>query len=88
MTDPLSSLPWAIAALALTLVAVLLIGRLAARLGLGAGPRQGRRLSIIEVLPLDSRRRLLVARCDGTEVVLLVGGPNDLVVCSLAAREA
>jgi len=87
MPDPLSTLPWALAALAITLVAVLAAGRLAARLGIGAGPRQGRRLCVIETVPLDSRRRLLIVRCDETEFVLLVGGANDLVVCSLPNRQ-
>lgn len=86
MPEPLSTLPWAIAALAMTLAAILLAGRLAARIGLGSGPRSGRRLAVIETLPLDSRRRLLVARCDDREFVLLVGGPNDVVVCPPPAR--
>ncbi|MCS6853589.1 MAG: flagellar biosynthetic protein FliO [Elioraea sp.] len=87
MADPLSTLPWAIAALAITLAVILAAGRLAARIGLGSGPRSGRRLAVIEAVPLDSRRRLLVARCDETEFVLLVGGPND-VVWPLPARGA
>ncbi len=80
MTDTLATLPWAIAALAITLAAVLAAGRLAARIGLGTGPRTGRRLSVSEILSLDSRRRLVIARCDDTEFVLLIGGPNDLLL--------
>lgn len=49
--------------------------------GTGMGRRNGgRRLSISAVQPLDNRRRLILVRRDGTEHLLLVGGPNDLVV--------
>jgi flagellar protein FliO/FliZ len=86
MTETLLSIPWAIAALAVTLAAVLLAGRLAARAGLGAGPRAGRRLAVIETLTLDAKRRLVLARVDGREAVLLVGGANDQVVCLIGEQ--
>jgi flagellar protein FliO/FliZ len=54
------------------------------RLGLfGAGPgrRSGeRRLLVSAAQPLDNRRRLVLVRRDGVEHLLLIGGPNDLVV--------
>jgi flagellar protein FliO/FliZ len=31
-----------------------------------------------EVLALDARRRLIILRCDGREILLLTGGPQDL----------
>ncbi len=86
MTDTLATLPWALAALAITLAAVLAAGKLAARIGLGPGPRSGRRLSVSEILSLDSRRRLVIARCDETEFVLLIGGQNDLLIRSSQDR--
>lgn len=86
MTETLVSIPWAIAALAVTLAAVLLAGRLAARAGLGTGPRAGRRLAVIETLALDAKRRLVIARVDGREAVLLVGGANDQVVCLMGEQ--
>jgi len=67
------------------LVAVLLLIWGAAR-ALRASPlaaarqRPGRRLRIEEVLPLDPRRRLLVLRCDGREVLVLTGGAQDLLL--------
>jgi flagellar protein FliO/FliZ len=39
-----------------------------------------RRLSIVEILPLDARRRLVLLRRDGTEHLLLLGQTQDLVV--------
>ncbi len=39
-----------------------------------------RRLRIVENLPLDGKRRLLIVRCDAREHLLLLGGQNDIVV--------
>ena len=53
------------------------------RFGLMAGPltaRRRRRLALVEALPLDGRRRLVLVRRDDTEHLLLVGGSADLVV--------
>jgi len=76
--------PWLLAAAALAgLVALLLLlGRAARRFGLAqTAPRIGpRRLAVQESLALDPRRRLLLVRCDGREVVLLTGGGGDQVV--------
>ncbi len=44
-----------------------------------AGPRS-RRLSVIEVAPLDARRRLVLVRRDNVEHLLLLGAAGDLVV--------
>jgi flagellar protein FliO/FliZ len=60
----------------LAALALLLRGMRAAGLGRAAG----RRLSVEEAVPLDGRRRLVLARCDGRCLLLLVGGPQDLVV--------
>ncbi|WBV44567.1 flagellar biosynthetic protein FliO [Pseudoroseomonas cervicalis] len=78
----------ALAALAAVLGMVVLAARLARRLGLvpglpeGAAPRRGatRRLAVVEALPLDNRRRLLLLRCDDHEMLLLTGGPQDLLL--------
>jgi flagellar protein FliO/FliZ len=65
----------ALASLALVLAAVIaarpLAARLLARGGL-AGARASR-LSLVQVLPLDTRRRLLLLRCDGREFLVLAG---------------
>lgn len=78
----------ALAALAAVLGMVVLAAQLARRLGLvpglpeGAAPRRGatRRLAVVEALPLDNRRRLLLLRCDDQEMLLLTGGPQDLLL--------
>src|SRR5271168_1070601 len=38
------------------------------------------RLQIMESLPLDIQRRLVIVRCDGTEHLLLLGHEGDIVV--------
>lgn len=42
--------------------------------------KRGRRLAIVEVAPLDARRRLVLVRRDGVEHLLLLGATHDLVV--------
>lgn len=78
--DSLSTIPLAIAALAATIGAILLFAAIARRSGLAAASRPGRRLSVVETVALDPRRRLVLARCDGAEALLLVGGESDQVV--------
>jgi flagellar protein FliO/FliZ len=38
------------------------------------------RLAIVETLPVDNRRRLLLVRRDNVEHLVLIGGPTDIVV--------
>ncbi len=72
----------------LALVFVLaLIGGLAAvarRFGFGYRRPQARgkdrRLSIIEVMPVDAKRRLMLVRRDATEHLILLGAGPDVVV--------
>lgn len=78
--DALSSIPLAIAALAATIGAIFLVAAIARRSGLAAAARPGRRLTIVETVSLDPRRRLILARCDGAEALLLVGGESDQMV--------
>jgi flagellar protein FliO/FliZ len=54
------------------------------RTGRGAG----RRLAVEEALALDARRRLLLVRCDGREVLLLTGGGQEAVIGWLPERTA
>ncbi|RAI57314.1 hypothetical protein DOO78_19710 [Roseicella frigidaeris] len=42
--------------------------------------RPGHRLALAESLALDPRRRLLLVRCDGRELLLLTGGSQDAVI--------
>jgi flagellar protein FliO/FliZ len=75
----LSFANWLTAGLALLFVLglILLLARLLRATGL-APQAAGQRLKLQEVLALDARRRVIILRCDGREVVLLTGGPQDL----------
>lgn len=63
---------------------ILALGLIMRRFGNGGGlplRRKGpRRLSVVESLAVDSRRRLVLVRRDGVEHLILVGGATDLVV--------
>ncbi len=70
-------------ALCAVLALLLLCGWLARRLGFGGRPlgaRAGRRLAIIEVAPLDAKRRLVLVRRDNVEHLVLLGTDSALVV--------
>ncbi len=43
-------------------------------------PRSGKLLALLDSVALDGRRRLLLVQCGERQVVLLTGGPQDLVV--------
>lgn len=45
------------------------------------GPRnRPRRLDVVDVFDLDKERQLVIVRRDNTEHLLLIGGPNDVLV--------
>lgn len=71
--------------LALLCGLLLTLPRLLRTFGFDPAARPGRRLAVIEAAAIDPRRRLVLARCDGHEVLLLVGGPTDSVVGWLPA---
>jgi flagellar protein FliO/FliZ len=67
----------------LAVVALLaLFAWLARRLGLGTRVSAGgrRRLAIVEVAPVDGKRRLVLLRRDDTEHLLLLGPDGAIVV--------
>ena len=39
-----------------------------------------RRLKIVEALPVDARKRLLIVECDGREHLIMTGATSDLVI--------
>ncbi len=39
-----------------------------------------RRLSIVEVLPIDSKRRLIITKKDDKEFLILIGGNSDVLL--------
>ncbi len=81
---PLQTSLTAAAALAAVVVLILFAGRVAPRLvprlGLGRVGASSRRMVVREATALDARRRLHLVACDGRELLLLTGGPNDVVV--------
>ncbi len=46
----------------------------------GIGRGRVPRLAIVDVMPVDRRRRLVLVRRDNVEHLLLIGGPGDVVV--------
>jgi len=53
-------------------------------------PRNGRtrpvRLALVDAFDLDRKRQLVIVRRDNTEHLLMIGGPNDLVIESQFVR--
>ncbi len=76
-----------VAALAAVLALVWLAARGARHLGIAPRVGGARRLALAETLALDARRRVLLVRCDGRELLLLTGGGNDAVIGWLAREE-
>ena len=73
----------ALVALVAVLALIALVAWGARRMGLAgvrAGARRDKRLSITEVLPVDSRRRLVLIKRDAVEHLILIGGTEDVVV--------
>lgn len=67
-------------ALALVLGLALLAGRAARRLGLAPARPGAGRLAVVQALPLDSRRRVHLLRCDGRHLLVLTGGGGDVML--------
>ena len=66
--------------LAAVLLLIYLIGRVARAtrfVRLAGAPN--RRLRILEALPLDPKRRLVLVQCDGRSVLLLAGAQDQVV---------
>lgn len=71
-------------ALVFVLALIGLLAWVARRYGLLRGavrPRNGeRRLEVIEIAPIDAKRRLLLLRRDRTEHLVLLGPTTDVVI--------
>ncbi len=71
-------------ALVFVLALIGVLTALARRFGLGyrGAPKRGkgRRLSIVEAIPIDAKRRLVLLRRDATEHLVLLGGGSDLLI--------
>jgi flagellar protein FliO/FliZ len=62
--------------------------RLLPAFGINAPRAAAQRLVIEESCAVDGKRRLLLVRCDQQRVLLLTGGPADLVVSLFPALPA
>ncbi|KAF0124307.1 MAG: hypothetical protein FD148_2508, partial [Methylocystaceae bacterium] len=91
MPDKFTQLLPALAALVAFLVAAvlllyifrLLFGR---RLRSPGGRNRARRLDVVDVYDLDRERQLVIVRRDNIEHLLLIGGPNDILVEATISR--
>lgn len=78
-----------LAALAFVLVLIWLVTWAVRRFGLvRAMPRGGsRRLAVIEVAPVDAKRKLILVRRDDTEHLVLLGPTSDVIVESAIGKK-
>lgn len=83
--DPFLGLRALLALGAVVLLAFLALRALRASLG-AAGPRGQRRMAVQESLALDPKRRLVLVRCDGRDLLLLTGGAGDVSLGWLPVR--
>lgn len=80
------SRPLVIAAVAICFfvaaVLILLIFRLAfgRRLRMAGGRGRQLRLGIVDAFDLDRQRQLVIVRRDNTEHLIMIGGPNDVLI--------
>ena len=87
----IQSYAWYFSALLLVIGLILALAWIARRLGfMGRLAATGgkRRLAVVEVLPLDAKRRLVLLRRDGAEHLILIGLTGDVVVESGIAERA
>lgn len=81
---------YAVLALVFVLALLGLLYLVIRRLGIGGAlprTRGERRLRLVEVLPVDAKRRLLLLRRDGREHLVLLGPESDLLIESLEEDE-
>mgnify|MGYP005810352933 CR=1 FL=1 len=50
-------------------------------------PRRNKSMAILEVLNIDSQRRLVLATCENKRMLLMIGGRQDLLIGWLDAKE-
>jgi flagellar protein FliO/FliZ len=84
---PFTDLAVALSSLAGVVALVLLSQRLL-RPGGRLRPSLSGRLAIVEIRAVDPRRRLVLARLDGREFLLLTGGGGDLLIQPPAGGDA
>jgi flagellar protein FliO/FliZ len=81
-----SSIFSAVAALVGVLGLIWAAGRVARLGGMARRPTTGGAISVEDVLAIDARRRIHLIRCEERRVLVLTGGPQDVVVGWLDPR--
>lgn len=71
---------FALAAVVVAIVLVLWLLKALFRASGNVGRGRNRRLSVVDALPLDPKRQLLIIRRDNVEHLILTGGAHDLVI--------
>jgi flagellar protein FliO/FliZ len=72
-----------VAALVFVLALIVLLAWIAKRLGVSGNVASGgrnKRVSIVESVPVDAKRRLILVRRDGVEHLVLLGSDGDTVI--------
>jgi flagellar protein FliO/FliZ len=80
MDSSFVSLLTAFAALLFVVCLIWLAGRALRLTRLSPAATCGKRLSITDSLAIGPRRRLLLIRCDGKDLLLLTGGAQDILL--------
>ena len=76
----LASIGAAAGSLALVLAAAFLAAWLLRRVSLGRATPAGSRISLVDSLQIDPRRRVVLLRCEGRQVLLAIGGGSDILL--------
>ncbi|MBO6918112.1 MAG: FliO/MopB family protein [Rhizobiaceae bacterium] len=83
-SDPIGSLVFALmivgVAIGLFAVIAFFLKKKFNLAALGQKLNAGSRLSVVETIAVDQKRKLVLIQKDGTEHLVLVGGPTDLVI--------
>ncbi|PWC77747.1 flagellar biosynthetic protein FliO [Azospirillum sp. TSH64] len=76
-------------ALVFVVALIMVVAWVMRRVGMAGGTVRGRarqrRLSVVEALPIDAKRRLILVRRDDREHLILLGANGDLLVDSTPA---
>jgi flagellar protein FliO/FliZ len=83
----LATLGSTLGALAAVIALIFGLSHLARRTGRLPAPA-GRRLLVQETLPLGTRKRLVLLRCDGHDVLAITGGGQDALLLLPRAAES
>ncbi len=78
-----SEVLYAFIALVFVLALFAVLALMARRMGFGfpvAAKGSRKRLSVVEALPLDAKRRLVLLKLDATEHLVLVGPSSELLI--------